>query len=130
MHADAAHRIAGVAAPVSFVLAALHVAAAGAWLGCIAVALAGPPGSARRVARHGVGAAVLLVLSGVVLAVGHFGAFADLVESAYGEAFLVKLVVVAIALALGALRRHRAELVAAVGALAAATVLVSLLPPP
>lgn len=130
VHADAAHRIPGVAPPVSFALAALHVAAAGAWLGCVVVALAGPAGSARRLTRPAVGAAVLLVSSGVVLAVGHFRALADLVETAYGEAFLVKLVVVAVALGLGALAKHRAELLAAAGVLAAATVLVSLLPPP
>jgi methionine-rich copper-binding protein CopC/putative copper export protein len=130
VHADATHRIPGLSAPVSFALAALHVAAAGVWLGCVVVALAGPAGSVRRVVRFAVAAAGVLVLSGVVLAIGHFGALADLVETAYGEAFLAKLVVVAIALALGALAKHRAELIAAAGVLAAATVLVSLLPPP
>ena len=89
----------------------------------------GPGGLGAASGPWGVFTAVLLVLTGVGLALGHFQAVANLVETAYGVAFLVKLGVVATAFACGALARRRVELVVAAGALATATVLVSLLPP-
>jgi len=129
VHADAAHRVAGLPSAVSLSLAAVHIAAAAAWLGLVVVALAGPWGLPARLVRGAVASAGVLGASGVGLAVGHLTAFADLARTAYGAALLVKLAVVALAFVLGAAGRRRAELVAAAAVLAAATVLVSLLPP-
>jgi copper transport protein len=129
VHADAAHRIAGVPAVFSFALVGAHVAAAGAWLGCVVVAVAGPPGSVRRLAPYAGVAALVAIASGAVLAIGHVRSVQDLVETAYGLAVLTKLAGVALAMALGLAAKHRAELAAGVAVLAAAAVLVSLLPP-
>ena len=126
VHADAAHRIAGLPAVVSILVVALHVAAAGAWLGLILFAILHP---SRRVARWALGATAVLVVSGAGLAVGHLTAFRDLGVTGYGEALSVKLGVLGVAFALGALGRRRVELIAAAAALAAAATLVSLLPP-
>ena len=129
VHADAAHRIAGVPAVVSFVVVAAHVAAAGAWLGCVVVAVAGPAGSTRRLAPYAAGAALLAIATGVALAIGHVRSIHGLFETAYGLAVSTKLAVVALAMALAMAAKHRAELAAGLAALAAAAVLVSLLPP-
>ena len=129
VHADAAHRIAGVPAVVSFVVVAAHVAAAGAWLGCVVVAVAGPAGSTRRLAPYAAGAALLAVATGVALAIGHVRSIHGLFETAYGLAVSTKLAVVPLSMALAMAAKHRAELAAGLAALAAAAVLVSLLPP-
>jgi copper transport protein len=130
VHGDAAHRIDGIPAAASLLVAAVHVAAAAAWLGLVVVAAAVPGALTRRLAVCAVAATAVLAVSGAGLAVGQLGAVADLVRGAYGEALLVKLAVVAAALTAGALGRRRAELALGAGVLAAATVVVSLLPPP
>jgi copper resistance protein C len=127
VHADASHRIAGLPSVLSLLLAAAHVAAFGAWLGCVIVAIAA--GRRRALARNAATAVLLLVLTGAGLAFGHLTAVADLFHTAYGGTLAVKGAVVALALALGATARHRVELAAALGALGAAALLVSLLPP-
>ncbi len=127
VHADASHRIAGLPGTLSLLLAAAHVAAFGAWLGCVIVAVVA--GRSPRLARNATTAALLLVLTGTGLAFGHLDRAANLVHTAYGVTLTVKLAVVAVTFALGAAARRRAELAAGLGALAAAVVLVSLLPP-
>jgi copper transport protein len=127
VHADASHRIAGLPGPLSLLLAAAHVAAFGAWLGCVVVAIVAARGPA--LSRNAALGALLLVLTGSGLAFAHLGTVTDLVHTAYGVTLLVKLGVVAVTFALGAAACRRAELAAALGALAAAALLVSLLPP-
>ena len=129
VHADAAHRIAGVPAVVSYAVVAAHVATAGAWLGCVVVvAVAGPSGSARRLAPYAACAALLAIATGVALAIGHVRSIHGLFDTAYGLAVSTKLAAVALAMALAMAAKHRAELAAGLAALAAAAVLVSLLP--
>ena len=129
VHADAAHRIAGVPVPVSFAVVALHVAAAAAWLGLVLFAILCRDAVGRRLVVWVAGATSALLLSGAGLAVGHLNGLGELASTGYGVALSVKLAVVALAFALGALDRRRAELAAAAAALAAAATLVSLLPP-
>ena len=129
VHADAAHRIAGAPTGVSFAVVAAHVAAAGAWLGCVVVAVAGPAGSTRRLAPYAGGAALLAIGTGAGLAIGHVRSIHGLFETAYGLAVSTKLAIVALAMALGLAARHRGELAAGLAVIAAAAVLVSLPPP-
>jgi copper transport protein len=126
-YAEAAHRIEGLPRAVSLVVEALHVAAFGAWLGCVAVAVAGS--RSRELKTPAVLAAILLVATGAGLAVAHLGVPGDLLDTAYGRALGAKVALVALALALGAASRRRAELAAGLLAVAAASVLVSLAPP-
>ena len=127
VYAASAHRIEGIPMSFSLLLEATHVGAFAAWLGCVVVALR--ESRAARLARPAVLAAVLLVLSGSGLALGHVPGPADLVETAYGLTLGIKLALVAAAFAAGAAAMRRVELVAALLVLAAASVLVSLVPP-
>jgi len=129
VEADSGHRISGVPAVVSLLVEAAHGAAAAAWVGLVVLAVATRGAVSARHVRLAVGAAALLVVTGTGLAIGQLSALQDLVETAYGTALFVKLGIVALAFLLGGLGRRRAELVAAAGVLAAAAVLVSLLPP-
>ena len=129
VRADAGHRISGLPGPVSLLLEAVHIAAAVAWLGLVVVVLADRREAGRRDVRLAVGATVVLGLSGIGLAIGHLTALRDLVETAYGSALFVKLGIVSAALLLGGLGRRKAEVATAAAVLAAAAVLVSLLPP-
>lgn len=122
-----AHRIDGLPAAISTALAAGHVAAMSAWLGCVVVALAESRG--RELGRAAVPAALTLVLTGAALALGNLGSAADLVQTGYGAALTVKIALVAATFALGAAAFRRAELAAGLAVLAAAAVVVSLLPP-
>lgn len=127
VHADAAHRVAELPSTLSLLLAATHTAAFAAWLGCVVVVL-----SERRaalLARPAVVAALVLVLSGSGLALGHLETPGDLAATGYGRTLAVKAAFVGAALALGAAARRRAELAAGLLVVAAAALLVSLLPP-
>jgi copper transport protein len=127
VYEQSAHRIAGLPSAASLLLVAAHVAAFGAWLGCIAVALAESRG--RQLARPAVLTALTLVLTGSALALAHLEGLADVLETAYGATLGVKLALVAATLALGATAHRRAELAGALAVLAAASLLVSLVPP-
>ena len=127
VQADAGHRIACVPTAVAILLGAAHIASLGAWLGCIAVAVAEHRG--RELARPAVLAALLLVSTGAALALGQLGSLSDLVDTAYGRTLGVKVALAAGALALGAAARRRAELAAAFAVLATASLLVCLTPP-
>jgi copper transport protein len=127
VQADAGHRIAGVPTALAISLGAAHIASFGAWLGCIAVALAEHRG--RALARPAVLSALVLVSTGAALALGQLGSLSDLVHTPYGRTLGVKLALVAGALALGAAAKRRVELAAALAVLAAAGLLVSLTPP-
>jgi len=127
IEAGNAHRFDGLPAAVAVLIVAVHVAAFAAWLGSIAVALA--ESRARALAHPASLAAFALVVTGAGLALGHLESFSDLVETGYGVTLGVKIAFVAIAFALGAVARRRAELAAALAVLAAASLLVSLVPP-
>jgi copper transport protein len=127
VHADAAHRIAGLPTAVSFAVVTTHVAAAGAWLGCVVAAVM--VGERRRLAPYATGAALLAIATGVALAIGHVRSVHELLNTGYGLAVSTKLAVVTLAVALAAVAKHRAELAVGLAVLAAAAVLVSLLPP-
>ncbi len=100
---------------------ALHVAMAGAWIGCLAIValhllrlprIAGVGGrligglALARFSALAVIAVALLVLSGVVRAVGEMSSPADLWETSYGWTILVKIGLLAVATVL-ALRSRR-----------------------
>ena len=127
VHAESAHRLAGLPSAVPLLLAATHVAAFGAWLGCVVVALGESRG--RQLARTAVLAALALLMTGSALAFAHLGGPSDLLETAYGTTLGVKVALVAATLAIGAAARRRAELAGALAVLAAASLLVSLVPP-
>ena len=127
IEAGNAHRFDGLPAFVAVLLVAVHVAAFAAWIGCIVVALA--ESRARALAHTASLAAFALVVTGAGLALGHLESFSDLVETAYGATLSVKIALVGVAFALGAAAWRRAELAAALAVLAAASLLVSLVPP-
>ena len=127
IEAGNAHRFDGLPSAIAVLLVAVHVAAFAAWVGCIAVAVA--ESRARAVAHPASLAAFALVVTGAGLALGHLESVSDLVETGYGATLGVKIALVAIAFALGAAARRRAELAAALAVLAAASLLVSLAPP-
>ena len=82
IEAGNAHRFDGLPAAVAVLLVAVHVAAFGAWIGCIVVALA--ESRARAVAHTASLAAFGLVVTGAGLALGHLESVSDLVETGYG----------------------------------------------
>jgi len=127
VQADAGHRIAGVPTALAILLGAAHLASFGAWLGCVVVAVTEHRG--RELARTAMLSALLLVSSGAALALGQLGSVSDLVDTAYGRTLGVKLALVAGAFALGAAAWRRAELAVALAVVAAAALLVSLVPP-
>jgi putative copper export protein len=127
IEAGNAHRFDGLPAFVAVLLVAVHVAAFAAWIGCIVVALA--ESRARALAHTASLAAFALVVTGAGLALGHLESFSDLVETAYGATLSVKIALVGVAFALGAAAWRRAELAVALAVLAAASLLVSLVPP-
>jgi putative copper export protein len=96
------------------------------WIGGLAAFAVAPAGGFARIAAWSAG---LLVASGAALALLHIGQWSQLVTTPYGVSLVIKLPLVAVALYLARLGRHRWELVALVVVVAAAAVLVSLPPP-
>lgn len=127
IYAGSAHPIVNLPTQLALLLAALHVAGFGAWLGCIVVALRERRG--RPLAKPALLAGLVLVITGSALALAHIPEPTALVDTAYGVTLGVKLALVTLAFALGAAARRRAELAVALAVLAAASVLVSLIPP-
>jgi copper transport protein len=93
---------------------ALHVAAAGAWLGTLLLVMVLLPGAVRGADGHAhmataverfsplaVGAVAVLVATGVINSLIHLGGVRQLVETQWGVALLVKLGVFALVLATG-----------------------------
>jgi copper transport protein len=111
---------AGVEQPVALLLPAnvLHVIAASAWIGGIAVLVLALPAATRRVdppdrSRMLAGALgrfstlAALLTGGIVQSLLELGAVDDLLDTAYGRAILVKSGLVAVLLAVGAHNRWR-----------------------
>lgn len=86
----------------------LHLSAAALWLGAVsglAFARAPERRAVGRVSQTGLASVLVLALSGVYSAALHLTGLADLTSSAYGQALLVKLALVAIILSIAALNR-------------------------
>jgi copper transport protein len=124
--ATAAHAVPAVPQPLGLLLNALHVYAMGTWVGGLAGFALAPAPSFGRVAAW---SAALLLLSGVALALLHFGQWQELMTTAYGQALIVKIPLVAAALYLARLGRRRWEVVTLSVVVSVAAVLVSLPPP-
>jgi copper transport protein len=124
--ATAAHVIPSLPQPLGLALNALHVFAMAIWIGGLAAFAVAPAGGFARIAAWSAG---LLVASGAALALLHIGQWSQLVTTPYGVSLVIKLPLVAVALYLARLGRHRWELVALAVVVAAAAVLVSLPPP-
>jgi copper transport protein len=120
-----AHAIPGLPG-AGLLLDAIHVAAMGIWVGGLAAFLFAPD---RRFGRYAIGGLALAIGSGLVLALAHLGSPAALVTTGYGWVLLAKAGVVAVAVAMAALGRHRIEARLAILILVMAAVLVSLPPP-
>src|SRR5437773_2447474 len=120
-----AHAIAGLPG-VGQVLLAAHAAAMGMWVGGMAGFAQWPD---RRFGRYALATLATAVLTGLGLAFAHTHFGASLMTSAYGQALMVKVLVLGAALAALGVRRHRAELVLAT-LTAGAAALVAALPPP
>jgi len=120
-----AHAIPGLPG-AGVVLAAIHVAASGIWVGGLAAFLVAPD---RRFSRYAVAAAAVGVGSGLVLVVAHRGFPLTLPTTGYGWALVVKVVAVGAALTLAVFGRRRIETGVMAVILAVAAVLVSLPPP-
>jgi copper transport protein len=127
IEAGNAHRFDGLPSAIAVLLVAVHIAVFAAWVGCIVVAVA--ESRAQAVAHPASLAAFALVVTGAGLALGHLESVSDLVDTGYGATLGLKIALVAIAFALGAAARHRAELAATLAVLAVASLLVSLVPP-
>lgn len=115
------HASSGTDAGLGIGIDAVHIVATAAWLGGLAGLIAmvpravrelGPPDGTRLAAAAVVrfsGLAIasvgVLVVTGVYRAIGELSAFGDLVDTDYGVALLVKLIVLAVLLCGGAYNR-------------------------
>jgi putative copper export protein len=102
---------AGALAPVSITADAVHLIAAGAWIGglvfvVLAMVLGAAPASLYRIVRSfspiALACAATVVLTGIVNSVIHVGSFGALLSSAYGNQLVAKLFFVAGTAAAGA----------------------------
>ena len=132
VQAGSLHRIEELPAALSLMVGATHVAAALVWLACLVLAVSGAP--LRALAPTASSALLIVVMVGPGLALAQLDSFSDLHQTGYGLTILLKLLLVALAVGLGALasRRRglrRVELGAACGILALGALLASLVPP-
>jgi copper transport protein len=120
--------------PINVAADALHLAGAGAWVGALIGFLAFRSAPARRAGVLALVGVLLLSATGVVRAWSELRSFAQLWDTSYGQAILVKTGVLLAALAAGWLVRARVrrraglELVLVAGLLVAVSVLVLLRP--
>jgi copper transport protein len=116
---------AGVQSPVAVLLPAnvVHVLAASAWIGGVAVLVAALPAATRKLAPEGrtrllaavmprfstlaLVAVIALLVGGILQSVLMLTAVDDLVDTAFGRAILVKIGLVVVLLAAGLLHRRR-----------------------
>lgn len=107
-------------------LVAVHAAAAGLWVGGLAAYLTDPD---NRFGRYAALLFALAVSTGLLLAVAHIGSVHALMTAIYGQALMVKVLVIGAAVAFAVLRRRRVEFELLLAVFAAATVLAALPPP-
>jgi len=120
-----AHAIPGFPA-AGQLLVSVHVAAIGLWVGGVAAFVQAPD---RRFGRYALGTLAAAIGTGLLLGFAHTHFGGALMSSAYGQALMVKVLVLGAALAALRLRRHRLELALATLVIGAAAV-VAALPPP
>ena len=120
-----AHAISGLPG-AGLVLDAVHVAAMALWVGGLTAFLFAPD---RRFRPYAIGGLAIVIGSGLLLALAHLGSPSALVTTSYGWVLVVKAALVAAALVIAWLRRHRMETGVAALILVMAAVLVSLPPP-
>jgi len=93
----------------------LHIVSAGVWLGGLVALLVGLVGlaaadrgrAARRYSSLAVGAVVVLVASGTLRAIDEVGSWHALVSTSYGRLILVKVALLVVLVAVGAVNRYR-----------------------
>lgn len=119
-----AHAIPGIPA-AGQMLVAVHIAAMGLWVGGLAAYLAAPN---RRFGRYAALLFAVVVATGLLLAVAHVDPLSRLMTTGYGQALVVKVLVVGAAVAMAVLRRRRAEFGVLLAVAAAAAVLAALPP--
>lgn len=100
--------------PLAVALDSVHVLAAGAWMGSLALILALNRSESSLLAANlrafspvAMGAVGVLAFAGFILSTQHLGTVSNLWESGYGRVFLLKMSVVAGVLALGAINWRR-----------------------
>ena len=120
-----AHAIPGLPA-AGQLLVAIHIAAMGLWVGGLAAFLIVPD---RRFGRYAALCFAVAAISGLLLAVAHIGLLQALMTTPYGQALMIKVLVVGAALSFVLLRRRRLEFGMLVTVIAAAAVLAALPPP-
>jgi copper transport protein len=120
-----AHAIPGLPV-VGQLLVSVHVAAMGLWVGGLAAFLIAPD---RRFGRYAVLCFGVAAVSGLVLAVAHVGVVNALMTTPYGQALIIKVLVVGAALSIALIRRRRLEFGVLLTVIAAAAVLAALPPP-
>lgn len=130
---SSAHALRGWPQLLQVALTSLHEGSMAVWVGGFLAALFGVVG-ARAFSVFALASVAVAVFSGGVLALLHIPSLAALYASLYGEALLLKLLAVALALVVGYLsfragRARRWELVALSAVLVAAGLLISLPPP-
>jgi copper transport protein len=124
----AGHRIVGLPDVATFGLGAVHEAAMAVWVGGLIAVLVTRSGGAR-FARFALGSFGVLGVSGALMAFTHLRAPGDLLFSIYGAVLVVKVLTVAAAAVIAALRARRLEAMALAAILFLAGLLVSLPPP-
>jgi copper transport protein len=120
-----AHAIPALPA-VGQLLVSIHVAAMGLWVGGLAAFLIAPD---RRFVRYAALCFAVAAISGLLLAVAHIGVVQALMTTPYGQALMIKVLVVGAALSMVLIRRRRVELGVLLTVVAAAAVLAALPPP-
>lgn len=130
---SSAHALRGWPLAVQVLLTGVHEGSMAVWVGGFLAVLFGVVG-ARVFVLPGLVSVAVGVASGGLLALFHIPSVAALYRSLYGEALLLKVVVVGLALSVGYLsfragRARRVELVALAAVLLAAGLLISLPPP-
>jgi putative copper export protein len=110
-------------------LDAIHVAAMGIWVGGLVAFVFAPD---RRFRPYAIGGLVVVIGSGLLLALSHLGSLAALLTTSYGWVLLVKAALIALLLSLPlffSLPRLRGRVGVGALILALAAVLISLPPP-
>jgi copper transport protein len=123
-----AHAIQGLPG-AGLLLDAIHVAAMGIWVGGLVAFVFAPD---RRFRPYAIGGLVVVIGSGLLLALAHLGSLATLVTTSYGWVLFVKAALIALLLSLPlffSLPRLRGRVGVGALILALAAVLISLPPP-
>ncbi len=105
------HAISGDAIVIAFIATLVHLAAMSIWVGGLALVLVAPAAgqfwaTVGRFSPWALGAVVALAVTGTVNAWRQLGSLAGLTDSSYGRWLVIKLVIVAVVVALAAFNRR------------------------